>query len=166
MTQQTKNVDIDNQPVVVERLFNATASKVWKAITDKNEMKNWYFDLAEFKPEVGFKFQFMGGEEGGKQYLHLCEITEVVPGKKLTYSWRFDGYPGNSFVTFELIEQGNKTLLRLTHRGLETFPKKKISQKEISQKAGINLLIIHWRRTWKKLIEQSTVGYYFEPGLA
>ena len=113
---------MNNQPIVIERTFNAPVGKVWRAITDKDEMKIWYFDLAEFKPEVGFKLEFTGGEEGGKQFLHLCEITEVVPGEKLTYSWRYDGYAGNSFVTFELFERENKTLLRLTHEGVETFP--------------------------------------------
>lgn len=111
------------EPIIVERIYNATISEIWKAITDKNEMKKWYFDLAEFKPEAGFKFQFMGGTEDN-QYLHLCEITEVVPERKLTYSWRYDGYEGNSFVTFELFEEGNKTRLKLTHRNLETFPNK------------------------------------------
>ncbi len=113
---------MENQPIIVERTLNAPIAKVWKAITDKDEMKIWYFDLAEFKAEVGFKFQFMGGDTEGKQYLHLCEITEVIPEKKLTYSWRYDGYVGNSFVSFELSEQENKTLLKLTHEGLETFP--------------------------------------------
>ena len=113
---------MNNQPIVIERTFNAPASRVWRAITDKDEMTKWYFDLAEFKPEVSFEFEFTGGEKGGKQFLHLCEITEVVPGKKLKYSWRYDGYAGNSFVTFELFEQENKTLLRLTHEGVETFP--------------------------------------------
>ena len=31
-------------------------------------MKQWYFDLAEFKPEVGFKFQFMGGTEDNQYH--------------------------------------------------------------------------------------------------
>ncbi len=114
---------MENNTIIVEQLFNAPISKTWKAITDKNEMKIWYFDLAEFKAEAGFKFQFLAGEEPYKQFLHLCEITEVVPEKKLTYSWRYDGYGGNSFVTFELFNQGNKTLLKLTHTGIETFPK-------------------------------------------
>ncbi|HEY3250453.1 MAG TPA: SRPBCC domain-containing protein [Ignavibacteria bacterium] len=109
------------EPLVKEITLNAPASKVWKAISDKDEMKQWYFDLAEFKPEVGFEFQFYAGEKG-KQYLHICRVTEVVPGKKLTYSWRYDGYAGNSFVTFELFDEGNKTRLKLTHAGLETFP--------------------------------------------
>ena len=57
-----------------------------------------------------------------KRYLHLCEIIEVIPEKKLTYSWRYDGYEGNSFVTFEVFEEGDETRLKLTHRGLESFP--------------------------------------------
>ena len=109
------------QPIFLERLLNAPISKVWEAITNKDEMKKWYFDLPEFKAEIGFTFQFLGGEETGTQYLHLCEVTEVIMGKKLTYSWRYDGYKGNSFVTFELFEQGNKTLLQLTHKGVDTF---------------------------------------------
>jgi len=84
-------------------------------------MKQWYFKLPEFKPVVGFEFQFEGGPPE-KTYLHFCKITEVVAGKKITYSWRFDGYEGISCVTFELFTEGDKTRLRLTHAGLETFP--------------------------------------------
>src|ERR687888_1819355 len=110
-----------NEPLVIERTYNAPVERVWQAITNKEKMKQWYFDLAEFKPEVGFEFQFEGGKDD-KRYLHLCKITEVVPNKKLTYSWRYDGYEGNSFVTFELFDEGSKTRLKLTHEGLETFP--------------------------------------------
>ncbi len=113
---------MDNQPIIIERIFDAPTSKVWKALTDKNEMKNWYFDLEAFQAETGFTFQFTGGPSPEKQYLHACEITEVIPGEKLSYSWRYEGYTGISYVTFELFEQGYKTLLKLTHQGIETFP--------------------------------------------
>jgi len=109
------------EPFVIERTFNAPIETVWKAITDKNQMKQWYFDLAEFKPEVGFEFQFKGGKDD-RIYLHLCKITEVIPGKKLTHSWRYQGYEGISYVSFELFAEGNRTRLRLTHEGLESFP--------------------------------------------
>jgi len=108
-------------PFVIERTYNAPIEKVWKAITDKDEMKEWYFNLEEFKLEVGFEFRFTGGTEENK-YLHICKITEVIPGKKLTHSWKYDCYTGESFVTFELFKQGDKTTLKLTHAGLETFP--------------------------------------------
>lgn len=112
---------MENNPLVKEITVNAPVSKVWKAITDKNEMKEWYFDLKEFKPEVGFEFRFMGGPSEDRQYLHICEITEVEENKKLEYSWRYDGYPGKSFVTFELFEEGERTRVKLTHSVLESF---------------------------------------------
>ena len=110
------------EPLVFEKLYNANPARVWKAITDKDEMKDWYFDLKDFIAETGFKFEFYGGPSKEKQYLHLCEITEVVPKKKLTYSWRYDGYKGISYVTFELFDKGGQTLLKLTHEGLDSFP--------------------------------------------
>ncbi len=109
------------KPVVIERTFNTQIDKIWKAITDKNEMKQWYFDLAEFKPEVGSEFQFYAGDEN-QQWLHICVVTEVITNKKITYSWKYDGYSGISFVTFELFPEGKETHLKLTHAGLESFP--------------------------------------------
>ncbi|HTR80648.1 MAG TPA: SRPBCC domain-containing protein [Bacteroidota bacterium] len=108
--------------IVFAQTMNAPADRIWKALTGKDQMKQWYFDLKDFKAEVGFKFQFYGGTPE-KQYLHLCRITEVVPQKKLAHSWRYDGYEGNSLVTFELSPAGNNTNVKLTHSGTDTFPK-------------------------------------------
>lgn len=88
-------------PIVIERTFNAPIAKVWKAITDPAEMKQWYLDLPEFKPEIGHEFEFTGGSDGGKQYRHLCKVIGVSPEKSLTYTWRYDGYDGDSRVTFD-----------------------------------------------------------------
>src|SRR4029077_16534570 len=82
----------------------------------------WSFDIPQFKPEVGFEFEFSAGKND-VQYLHRCKVIEVVPEKKLAYSWRYEGYAGDSLVTIELFAEGNQTRLRLTHTGLETFPK-------------------------------------------
>ncbi len=72
---------MNNQPIIIEGTFDVSISKLWGAISDKNEMKHWYFDLKEFKSEVGFKFQFLGGPDEERQYLHLCEVTEVADKK-------------------------------------------------------------------------------------
>ncbi len=116
------NIQATEQDILITRVFDANIDQVWKAITSKEQMQRWYFDLAEFKAEVGFQFQFTGGPSPEKQYLHLCEITEVIPNKKLTYSWRYDGHAGNSFVTFELSSEGNSTHLKFTHKGIDSFP--------------------------------------------
>ena len=108
--------------VVVERTLNAPVAKVWKALTDVDQMRQWYFDLKEFRSEVGFQFEFVVEHEGAR-YHHLCKITEVVAQKKIAYTWRYKGEPGNSLVTFELFDEGKNTRLKLTHSEIETFPK-------------------------------------------
>jgi len=113
------------EPFVIERTYHAPVAEVWKALTERDRMKQWYFDLDAFKPEVGFEFRFYGEGSQCEKYLHLCKITEVIPGKKLAYSWQYEGYEGYSVVTFELFDEGNKTRLKLTHEGLETFPTNK-----------------------------------------
>lgn len=114
---------METTPLVVERTYNAAIEKVWKAITDKDEMKAWYFDIKEFRPEKGFKFSFTGGDDT-VQFLHECEVIVADPPNKLSYSWTYREYVGYSVVTFELFKEGEKkTRLRLSHEGLDSFPK-------------------------------------------
>lgn len=137
-----------SKDIVVERLFTAPIDMVWKALTVKELMKEWYFDLAAFKAEKGFKFEFRGGPSPEKQYLHLCEIIEVVSQKKLTYSWRYDGFEGNSYVTFELTKQGSQTLLKLTHTGIDTFPH-----------SNGDFAIDNFKEGWNQIINTSLRGF-------
>ena len=110
------------EAVIIERTFNAPVARVWKALTDVDRMREWYFDLKEFKPQIGFEFEFVVEHEGNS-YHHLCRVTEVVPQKRIAYTWRYKGESGNSLVTIELSPEGEKTRLKLTHTGIETFPK-------------------------------------------
>jgi uncharacterized protein YndB with AHSA1/START domain len=110
------------EAVILERTFDAPVARVWKALTDVDQMRVWYFDLTEFKPQIGFEFEFVVEHEGNT-YHHLCKITEVIPEKKIAYTWRYKGEVGDSLVTFELFGEGDRTRLKLTHSGIETFPK-------------------------------------------
>lgn len=127
-------------PIIVEQVVNVKPSEVWKALTDKNEMKSWYFELNDFKPQVGFKFDFLGGAED-KQYLHLCKVTEVEEEKKLSHTWVYDNYEGNSVVTWELFETADGTRVKLTHVGTETFPKDDPNFARKSFEAGWNQIV-------------------------
>jgi uncharacterized protein YndB with AHSA1/START domain len=115
------NLATKDEPLVLERTFDAPVALVWKALTDVDDIKHWSFDIREFEPRVGFEFRFYGGD-GTTRYLHRCRVTDAVPEKRLAYTWRYEGYAGDSLVTFELFAEGRKTRLRLTHAGLETFP--------------------------------------------
>ena len=108
--------------MIIERTFDAPAEMVWKAIAEREQMKQWYFDMEGFAPVVGTEFGF-SVEHEGHRYVHLCKVTTVEPPRKLAYTWRYDGAEGDSLVTFDLIPEGDSTRLRLTHGGLHTFPK-------------------------------------------
>ena len=105
----------------IERTFNAAVEKVWRAITEIDQMKEWYFpQLSDFKAEVGFQTHFNVHHEG-RDFLHIWKVKQVIPLKKISLEWKYGGYRGSSLLTFELFEMGNKTKLILTHEGLETF---------------------------------------------
>jgi uncharacterized protein YndB with AHSA1/START domain len=110
-----------NESFVIERILNAPVAKVWQAIANKDEMKQWYFDVPAFEPTIGFEFSFIAKTNKGEVYTHLCKVTEVIKNKKLTYSWQYKSYKGISYVSFELFEEGDKTKLKLTHEGIETI---------------------------------------------
>ena len=76
---------IDEAPIVVDQWFAASIEAVWSAITDIDEMRQWYFDnIPGFKPEVGFETQFTVFNEG-RVFPHLWTVTEVVPLGKIAY---------------------------------------------------------------------------------
>ncbi len=130
-------------PIVIEHRVLASSNNIWLALTGHELMKLWYFDIAEFRPEIGFKFQFRAGDDK-QQFYHYCQVTEVVPGQKLAYTWRYDETP-DSLVRFELISEGNsQTLVRLTHEGLDHFPKDKPAFAKINFAEG-----------WKHIIGKS-----------
>lgn len=112
---------MSNTDFQIERIFQHPVEKVWQAITDREQMKSWYFDIPDFRAERGFEFRFTAGPPE-KKYLHLCRVIEVIVNRKLSYSWRYDALAGNSVVTFELFPEGKATRLKLTHEGLESFP--------------------------------------------
>ena len=138
---------MNTEPVKAETLIDATPTIVWNALTDNDEMKEWYFKLERFEPVVGFTFRFEGGNEH-RTYWHICTITEVILQHKLVHTWQFEGYPGNSSVTWWLHDEGNKTRVQLTHEGLETFP---ADQPDFAKH--------NFEEGWKYIVESSLKHY-------
>lgn len=110
------------KPIIIEQSYSASINKVWKALTELDEMKQWYFrELLSFKPVPGFETRFVVQAED-RIFPHVWKVTEVVPGKKIEYEWSYEGYPGSSIATFELSEKSNRTKLKFTFTTIEDFP--------------------------------------------
>jgi uncharacterized protein YndB with AHSA1/START domain len=110
------------EPLVLERTYRQPAEVLWKALTDVDSMRQWYFDVDDFRPELGFRFQFAGQGKEGQAYIHRCQVTHVVPLRVIAYTWAYEGFEGQSELHFELFPEAQGTRLVLTHSGLQTFP--------------------------------------------
>lgn len=111
-----------NSPIIVEEVLNTSITKVWNALTEHNQMIQWYFENIEaFEPEVGFQTEF-SVQSTSRSFLHQWKVLDVIPEKRIKYSWQYPDIDGYSTVRFELSEINNQTRLKLTVDGLESFP--------------------------------------------
>ena len=110
-----------DDPIIVEEYFDADPGSVWGAITEVEQMREWFFEnIPDFKPIVGFTVEF-NVDAGERSFLHQWEITKVVPGRLIEYNWKYSGYAGDAIVTFEVIPENGSTMLRLTNIVTEDF---------------------------------------------
>ena len=104
--------------------FSHSPEKVWDFLTDPELLAQWLMPN-DFKPIVGHKFQF-----GAKPKFPLgfdgriyCEVLEIVPYKKLVYTWTGGMSTENpsldSVVTWTLTPTGKGTVLTLEHTGFK-----------------------------------------------
>ena len=142
----------NDEPIIVEQTFNTSIDTLWKSITEIDQMRQWYFEnIPSFKPEVGFETQF-NVHSHDRTFLHMWSVTEVVPMKKLTYNWKYENYPGDSFVVFELFKENNMTKLRLTHQVQESFPE---DIPEFSRESCVEGWTFFIRKSLKEFLEKN-----------
>ncbi len=110
-----------SEVVQIRELYTASPEQVWRAITEREKMKVWYFDIPDFKLEVGAEFNFF--EPGfRREFHHRATITEIVPKKKLQYTWTYPSHSiGKSLLTWEIVPENTGTSVLLTHDGVDNF---------------------------------------------
>ena len=96
---------------------------VWDYLTKPDLMAQWLMP-SDFQPVLGHEFQFRTNPIPAMDFdgVFYCEVLEVVPLKKLSYSWKFgngDGHLNDSTVHWTLTDKDNGTELLLVHRGFE-----------------------------------------------
>ena len=103
--------------------FPNTPADVWEYLTKSELIAQWLMEN-NFKLELGHDFQFntkpiikLGFD--GKIY---CKVLEIVPLKKLSYSWK--GGQGekvnlDTIVTWTLVPLNNGTKLQLEQTGFK-----------------------------------------------
>jgi len=140
------------KPIIISQKINQPIKKVWEAITKLEQMAQWFFeDIPAFEPKVGFKTKF-DVVSGDTVFVHLWEIIEVIPLKKIVYSWKYEGMQGDSAVSFELTACDGATVIQVTSTVLEPFPTNKI---EFERESGVQGWTFFIKDRLKKHLENT-----------
>ena len=111
-------------PIIVEEIYNANVETVWKAITELDQMHQWFFDnIPAFQAKKGFEVHFdVQGPD--RIFPHVLKIVEAEPNQKITYHWSSgEAFDGAGLVTFALYPEGDKkTKIVLTNKIIADYP--------------------------------------------
>jgi uncharacterized protein YndB with AHSA1/START domain len=116
-------VDATTETTSVERELAIAASPetVWQLLTDPDQAVRWMGQAATFdvRPGGGYRVEVIPGHTASG------EFVEVDPPRRLVHTWGWETgsdsvAPGSTTVEYELIPDGDGTLLRFSHRELPT----------------------------------------------
>jgi len=133
MTSRVQSVRRDTsnatRDIVVEAVLPQPPEKVWRALTTADLIGKWLMPN-DFEPIVGKRFTFTARPIGAWDGVVQCEVLEVVPLRRLVYSWKggADADDGkdkhgsrlDSVVSWTLQPEGTGTRLRMVHAGFRS----------------------------------------------
>jgi uncharacterized protein YndB with AHSA1/START domain len=107
----------------IVRKLGAGPAKVWRAITEPEMLKQWMapsdafkVPVAEADVRVGGRYHVVMNAPDGEVHDVSGVYREIVPNKKLVYTWAWKSTPERqSVVTIELRAAGSGTELTLRH---------------------------------------------------
>jgi uncharacterized protein YndB with AHSA1/START domain len=105
--------------VHLSRSFDAPIEKLWKVLVDPARISDWWgprgtvTKVDKMDLRVGGAWQYIVSDpDGRKRGVFRGEYKEIVPFKKLVYTFEYEPYTGHMLTeTTTLEEQGGKTLM-------------------------------------------------------
>jgi uncharacterized protein YndB with AHSA1/START domain len=110
--------------VRVERHYPVAAAKVWRAWTDPQALSRWFgaagrpdaVTEAEVDLRVGGRYRMVSRLPGGETYDVSGEYQEVVPHRRLVFTWAWQSTPDRvSRVSIDFVERDGGTDLHFVH---------------------------------------------------
>ncbi|MEX1267858.1 MAG: SRPBCC family protein [Balneolaceae bacterium] len=116
---------LTDKKVKISETIHAPAPEVWKALTDKKMIKQYFFGTeAESEWKKGSSITFTGQWEG-QEYVDKGTILDIVKEKRLSFAYwssmsGLEDKPENYATVTYVIEPGNgQTNLTVTQEGFK-----------------------------------------------
>jgi uncharacterized protein YndB with AHSA1/START domain len=115
-----------DETVILEITINAPAKRIFEALTDPAQRKEWWgiegrFQATDVESDlrVGGKWR-MSGTGFGRPFTIRGQYRTIEPPHVLAFTWLPDWQQGatETLVRFDLTERDGFTTVRLTHSGL------------------------------------------------
>jgi uncharacterized protein YndB with AHSA1/START domain len=101
----------------MEQTYDAPIDRVWKALTSSDSLADWLMPN-DFEAVVGHRFRLTGKPMPGWRGYVECEVIEIDPPRKLSFTWiGDDDWTQPTLVSFALQDLGPKTHLIFEHTG-------------------------------------------------
>jgi uncharacterized protein YndB with AHSA1/START domain len=100
--------------LVIEKELPHPPQKVWRALTQGALIREWLMDN-DLEPVVGHRFNFRSTPMPNWDGVIDCEVLDVEPDQKLSYSWNALGL--ESVVVWTLVATSGGTLVRMEQSG-------------------------------------------------
>jgi len=121
MTVVDKSAPDQSNTVTLEIDLAHPPSKVWRAITDPELLREWLLPAIGFDLTPGARFTLQGPAMPGWDGKVQCETIDAVPGERLRYKWVVGDL--DTTVTFTLSPTSKGTLLSLVQTGFTSSQK-------------------------------------------
>jgi len=115
MTKATFVVDKDKLEVRLERIFEATAERLWQAYINPGQVVQWWdspTSVDKLDVRVGGAWRFVSGDNG--EHGFRGEYTEVDKPRKMVRTFEYEPYLGHvsvESVTLEPLDGGRTRLI-------------------------------------------------------
>jgi uncharacterized protein YndB with AHSA1/START domain len=130
-------------------LFPHPPEQVWEYLTKPDLMALWLMKN-DFQPIIGLEFQFRTNPIPSMDFdgVIYCRVLEIVPFKKLSYSWK--GGPGEGKINFDTVVVWK---LQATEKGTELF----LEHSGFTEKTNLNLyngMTDGWMKNIQKIADR------------
>lgn len=120
MSETDFRAEPGRREIIISKTYDAPREEVYGAMVDPDTIPRWWgpaelsttVDHMDVRP--GGTWRFAQVDKDGNKYVFNGEYRDVVPPERLSYTFEFEGQPGDVMTeTVVLDEQDGMTLVRI-----------------------------------------------------
>lgn len=107
--------------------LHAAPEKIWRALTSKRDLSEWWSEGVVIEPEIGGLFKEPWVDSEGIPQMATGKVLEARKDEELKFTWHEKDWPveWETECSIKIEDQGDERVLTVTHEGWEHLPEDK-----------------------------------------